>query len=166
VKKINIFIVIVCLILVGGAIYFSATKESNPEANNNDNQIVGGDRDEHGCIGSAGYSWCEAKEKCLRIWEEVCYESAEEEIQYQLALKYEKNISDVIVETIKSDETHIAGSVSFLVNGQSGEGGLVLAVKEESAWEIVYDGNGSIDCDLMKEQYNFSDELLKPNFCD
>jgi putative hemolysin len=34
--------------------------------------IVGGDKDEHGCIGSAGYSWCELKNKCLRIWEEPC----------------------------------------------------------------------------------------------
>lgn len=34
--------------------------------------IVGGDRDEHGCIGSAGYSWCAAKSKCLRSWEESC----------------------------------------------------------------------------------------------
>lgn len=33
---------------------------------------VGGDRDRHGCIGSAGYSWCEAKKKCLRGWEEAC----------------------------------------------------------------------------------------------
>ena len=36
-------------------------------------QTVGADKDEHGCIGSAGYSWCEPKEKCLRIWEEKCY---------------------------------------------------------------------------------------------
>ncbi|MDD5040453.1 MAG: hypothetical protein PHY34_04880 [Patescibacteria group bacterium] len=36
------------------------------------NQLLGGDRDEHGCIGSAGYSWCEAKQKCLRTWEEPC----------------------------------------------------------------------------------------------
>lgn len=34
--------------------------------------IVGNDRDEHGCIGSAGYTWCEAKQKCLRTWEEAC----------------------------------------------------------------------------------------------
>lgn len=33
---------------------------------------VGGDRDVHGCIPSAGYSWCEAKNKCLRSWEEMC----------------------------------------------------------------------------------------------
>jgi putative hemolysin len=35
-------------------------------------QLVGNDRDAHGCIGSAGYSWCEAKQKCLRTWEENC----------------------------------------------------------------------------------------------
>lgn len=34
--------------------------------------VLGGDKDEHGCIGSAGYSWCEAKQKCLRTWEESC----------------------------------------------------------------------------------------------
>lgn len=35
--------------------------------------LVGGDKDEHGCIGSAGYEWCEGKKKCIRPWEESCY---------------------------------------------------------------------------------------------
>ena len=34
--------------------------------------IVGSDKDEHGCIGSAGYSWCSVKSKCIRSWEEKC----------------------------------------------------------------------------------------------
>lgn len=34
--------------------------------------MPGSDRDSHGCIGSAGYTWCEAKQKCLRTWEEPC----------------------------------------------------------------------------------------------
>ena len=34
--------------------------------------IVGNDRDAHGCIPSAGYSWCEQKQKCLRPREEAC----------------------------------------------------------------------------------------------
>jgi|GEM_PF-1643448 len=37
--------------------------------------LVGGDKDAHGCIGSAGYSWCESKQKCLRVWEEACSET-------------------------------------------------------------------------------------------
>lgn len=32
----------------------------------------GSDRDSHGCIPSAGYTWCEEKQKCLRPWEENC----------------------------------------------------------------------------------------------
>ena len=33
---------------------------------------IGGDKDEHGCLIAAGYSWCESKQKCLRTWEEGC----------------------------------------------------------------------------------------------
>ncbi|MFH0970636.1 MAG: DUF333 domain-containing protein [Candidatus Diapherotrites archaeon] len=36
------------------------------------NPPLGGDADSHGCIGSAGYTWCEEKQKCIRIWEEEC----------------------------------------------------------------------------------------------
>ena len=31
--------------------------------------LVGNDRDEHGCIGSAGYSWSESLHECVRPWE-------------------------------------------------------------------------------------------------
>lgn len=30
---------------------------------------VGGDRDEHGCIASAGYVWCEVQKDCIRLFE-------------------------------------------------------------------------------------------------
>jgi hypothetical protein len=43
-------------------------------------QLVGNDKDEHGCIPSAGYSWCEAKQKCLRVWEEPCATNSSEHI--------------------------------------------------------------------------------------
>lgn len=32
--------------------------------------VVGSDRDEKGCIGSAGYTWSAAKNSCIRIFEE------------------------------------------------------------------------------------------------
>jgi len=56
------------------------TKESCPqdcvenevEPSNRGQKIIGGDKDEHGCLIAAGYSWCESKNKCLRIWEESC----------------------------------------------------------------------------------------------
>lgn len=59
--KNQIFIVglILGIILISGC-----AKQSEP--------IIGGDKDEHGCLIAAGYSWCEAKQKCLRTWEEPC----------------------------------------------------------------------------------------------
>lgn len=32
----------------------------------------GSDADSHGCIASAGYTWCDASQKCIRSWEENC----------------------------------------------------------------------------------------------
>lgn len=35
-----------------------------------DQHWVGADGDSHGCISSAGYTWSEARESCIRVWEE------------------------------------------------------------------------------------------------
>lgn len=32
---------------------------------------VGGDRDEHGCLGSAGYVWSEVQQDCIRLFEKA-----------------------------------------------------------------------------------------------
>lgn len=32
-------------------------------------RLVGGDRDEHGCLSSAGYTWSDALHDCVRVWE-------------------------------------------------------------------------------------------------
>jgi hypothetical protein len=41
--------------------------------------IVGGDKDEHGCIGSAGYIWCESLDECIRPWETNCSDLNEQD---------------------------------------------------------------------------------------
>ena len=40
--------------------------------------FVGGDADAHGCIASAGYTWCEPLNKCIRSWESTCVDLEEE----------------------------------------------------------------------------------------
>ena len=61
------------LMAVTGCTLSASRQSVGPEEKTkNEQPLLGGDRDEHGCIGSAGYSWCEAKQKCLRIWEEKC----------------------------------------------------------------------------------------------
>eukprot|EP00495_Collosphaeridae_sp_1-RS-2012_P008895 TRINITY_DN890_c0_g2_i1.p1 TRINITY_DN890_c0_g2~~TRINITY_DN890_c0_g2_i1.p1 ORF type:complete len:135 (+),score=20.15 TRINITY_DN890_c0_g2_i1:243-647(+) len=33
------------------------------------NVMLGGERDENGCLGSGGYAWCEKQNNCVRSWE-------------------------------------------------------------------------------------------------
>jgi predicted lipoprotein with Yx(FWY)xxD motif len=48
-------------------------------------QLVGNDSDLHGCKGSAGYTWCDAKQKCIRVWEEPCEGTLKESEALQIA---------------------------------------------------------------------------------
>ena len=48
---------------------FSSCKESG-ETENTAAPLVGGDRDEHGCIASAGYRWSRVQQRCIRPFEE------------------------------------------------------------------------------------------------
>jgi len=44
-------------------------------------RLVGNDRDEHGCIGSAGYTWSYALHDCVRLWEAgIRFDSGPEQI--------------------------------------------------------------------------------------
>ena len=63
-KKTLIIFVAVLFILTLSA--FSCDKKSEEE------NVIGGETDEHGCLIGAGYSWCESKQKCIREWEEDC----------------------------------------------------------------------------------------------
>ncbi|HRZ34720.1 MAG TPA: hypothetical protein P5276_02995 [Candidatus Paceibacterota bacterium] len=76
-KVITVFILflIVSLLVAGIYMYYRINTADGVIFDTNnaaDNSVVGGDKDEHGCIGSAGYTWCEVKNKCLRSWEEEC----------------------------------------------------------------------------------------------
>jgi hypothetical protein len=87
-RKFLLIFIIILLILFAGRVIFGRheddwvcengqwIKHGNPYGpkpeKSCEQNLLGGDRDEHGCIGSAGYTWCEKKAKCLRIWEEKC----------------------------------------------------------------------------------------------
>lgn len=43
--------------------------DSNQDSTKEKTGMTGSDRDEHGCIGSAGYTWCERAKQCERPWE-------------------------------------------------------------------------------------------------
>jgi putative hemolysin len=88
----------------------------------------------------------------------------EKAVQAFLANKYKKSLSEVKVTIQKEAPGYAAGSVLFGQDGQ-GEGGMWLAIAG-NLWDVVWDGNGSVDCNKMRQEYGFPDAILKPNFCD
>jgi len=71
------------LIIAGGLLLplitlavFLLVRKTLTAKNQQNPQLIGGQKDEHGCLIPAGYSWCEPKQKCLREWEEPCAKPA------------------------------------------------------------------------------------------
>ena len=167
-KKIIVIAILLVLLIVTGYLLSknkSKTIDQNPTPKPTITQTVGADQDAHGCIGSAGYTWCEPKNKCLRVWEEACFANVSQEVQSLLAKKYNKSPDEVKITISKQDGNYVSGSVLFGTSGP-GEEGVFLARNVGNIWEVVFDGNGSIDCNKMRQEFGFPDTILKPNFCD
>lgn len=43
--------------------------QQEPQSENESAEMVGNDKDEHGCIASAGYTWSEVQQNCIRLFE-------------------------------------------------------------------------------------------------
>lgn len=91
------------------------------------------------------------------------YADTQQAIQALLAKKYNRRPSTVHVTVEKEVQGFAAGSVLF-GDGGPGEGGLWLAVLD-NGWSVVWDGNGNVDCNKMRQEYGFPDTILVPNFC-
>ena len=90
--------------------------------------VVGNDRDSHGCIGSAGYTWCEAKKKCLRTWKEPCSAAAPTTTPTQGGStsapeqKQDWLSSGIVLAAIGIGLLLVIGAVAFLVFGRKRRG--------------------------------------------
>jgi hypothetical protein len=61
--------IIILLAIAVGGYYWYGKNNTSPQNEVANNQIVGGDKDEHGCIGSAGYIYSAIKNSCVRLFE-------------------------------------------------------------------------------------------------
>lgn len=125
--------------------------------------VVGGDRDAHGCIGSAGYRWCEPKQACLRFWETPCYASSEEGIKAALAERLGVTPAEIFVKISTSTSEFAKGSVGK-VGEEDGPAGMFLASQGNNIWVVDYHGNGQADCAALKER-GYPASILR-NVCD
>ena len=70
-------LVLVVVLIVGFWLY------QRPKAP--DDQLIGGQKDAHGCLIGAGYSWCEASKTCIRSWETYCTAAAPKTVVFSCA---------------------------------------------------------------------------------
>lgn len=94
--------------------------------------LVGNDRDEHGCIGSAGYQWCEAKNKCLRIWEESCDPGVRNFRSEALGISFEYPSKVGDIENVNSKEE---GDRVYVYFGEDAKNGQWVQVFTKNADE-------------------------------
>jgi len=129
-------------------------------------QLIGRDKDEHGCLIAAGYSWCEAKQKCLRIWEEPCEavtaapttdetEILKSAIKKALIAKHGSSANELKISVSK-----ILGN--YAQGGASGEGGggMWFGAKVNGQWQLVWDGNGTILCSDLADYPQFPTAMI------
>jgi hypothetical protein len=167
--KAVVFGIILLLVGLGGGYYFAThytvtpqPKADQPLVGTPTQTLVGGDRDAHGCILSAGYSWCDIKQKCLRTWEEPCapITPADETAAVSAAVK-----TGLIAEhgpdagNMTITVTKIEGDFAQGGAGGSGGGGMWFAAKVNGSWKLVWDGNGTISC-VPINLYNFPNTLV------
>jgi len=117
--------------------------------------MVGNDSDIHGCKGSAGYTWCEEKSKCLRVWEEPCVD--EEAIKQALVAKHGWNTEDIIFTVSKSEGSYASGGIR---EKEAVGGGMWFAAEVGGEWQIVFDGNGVITCASLVDYPDFPTSMI------
>lgn len=134
---------IAALVLLVGVMFAGCVSSED-----NSSTIVGDDRDEHGCIGSAGYTWCEPKQKCLREWEESC----DEETLEQKAQAYcdQENVGAVYVcgPYIKVMSTMPGSGTTFYEGGESLQCPIVAPDSMSDECRLLMLGNNCIDQEI------------------
>lgn len=127
-----------------------------------DSQLIGGQKDKYGCLTGAGYSWCEPKQKCLRVWEESCIGDPNfniEEISKAFSKKYPQwDMNKMEITVNKQWGVHAAGSI--METGTEAGGGYWFAAETADGWVIVADGNGQIDC-VDIDPYDFPAAMIE-----
>lgn len=151
------------LIFAGTYVYWQIDQSKKSETKEKEKELIGGQKDSHGCLIAAGYSWCEATQKCLRAWEEFCEVAPSENdlvaIKQAFLNKYDKKPNEIQIVVEKFDSRFARGGVKFIMEGEFGSGGIFLAYKNKDVWQIAFDGNGMYSCSEM-QSYGFLDEFI------
>lgn len=90
----------VAIIIICGFVLLMPKNSGNESDPIDTPPMIGGDRDEYGCLGSAGYEWDEEINACIRNWE--LDESQRKAARIAVdSIGYEEGLTIIQVQTIK-----------------------------------------------------------------
>ena len=103
-------------------------------SNDDKGPLVGADRDEHGCIASAGYTWSGLKNTCIRLWEEGKALLPAQQTEGAVMAAYVVNAEDSV-------EVFLPGrSSAMLLTRQYVQGAPEWVSADGSGWKLMQDG--------------------------
>ena len=121
----------------------------------NGNMIPGGDIDNHDCITSAGYSWCESSNDCIRQWETPCEDNF---IDCNDCLERERNGENIACPTncdLVEIEPPIVACPEVMCmmycefgNMIDSDGCQICQCNEELSTPVIQDSNTDSDCSM------------------
>jgi hypothetical protein len=118
-KKIGVVIVLVVLVLLSIQLY----------KNGKQTDVVGGERDEHGCLGPAGYSYNETIQACVREWE---LDSNDKRQAAKIAIDYIEPYHSLTILMIEPEEC--IGCFDVLVVDQENDPPKQLRIDK---WQVI-----------------------------
>ncbi len=104
------------------------------------------------CVVDAETKKAEINWRCTGL---IIEESSEKIIKNIFTEKYPQFADTLNINIDQEIENHVRGSVIFEIGAP---GGLFLATKINSQWQIVHEGNDDISCSLA--EYDFPKEML------
>lgn len=87
-----------CLVCTGALLASCGSghgKQAEATENAADSVMVGNDKDEHGCIASAGYTWSEVQKDCIRLWEKGVRMTSVDDAEKSLFLVFSPDSTQV-----------------------------------------------------------------------
>jgi len=105
------------------------------------------------CVVSEETKTAEINWRCTGLITEN--EALNEELKKVFAIKYPKYTETLSVTINQQEPEHVRGDLIF---EKGAPGGIFFAVKRNSKWEIVFEGNGQIPCTLS--DYGFTEGML------
>ena len=136
------FALLTMLLIAAGVLVAGGAGYWYYQSQNKAPELIGGQKDEHGCLGPAGYSWCEVKQKCLRVWEEPCEATSTTQTSQTSNLTL-PDINNAIY-TIDGDTKAQFSNGQFQPqeNSALSNGGLNSVVGDYALGDINHDGRG------------------------